>query len=104
MIELTARVPLAVQIGAVAVLFAAASASLWHTGAEVVEREARRATARQVLDRAGEALARVGADDLADAPAFPYTLDPRDWDALDGRLSARGRFPKSGDCSWASIT
>lgn len=78
---------LALQVGAVAILFAAALASLWRTASEALERERRRETARQVLDQAGAELARATAPDLAEVPDFPYTLDPEEWAALDQRLS-----------------
>ena len=38
------EVPLAIQIGAVVVLFAAALGTLWYTSSAVVEREERRHT------------------------------------------------------------
>jgi two-component system sensor histidine kinase HydH len=82
------RVPLGVQVGVVAVLFAAALATLWATGAEVVEREGRRETAKQVLDQAGDALARQGSGALADVPEWPNTLNPEEWHALDRQLAA----------------
>jgi two-component system, NtrC family, sensor histidine kinase HydH len=83
-----ASVLLACQVGVVVALFAAALASLWLTGAEVLQREGRREKARLDLDRAGEALGRRAADDLAEVPEFPFTLSPDEWDALDAGLAA----------------
>src|SRR3954469_24483532 len=80
------RVPLKVQVGAVAALFVAALASLWTSGASVMAREGRRATAGDVLARAGNALAGRGGDILATAPRWPYELAPDEWADLDRRL------------------
>ncbi|HEV3162762.1 MAG TPA: ATP-binding protein [Isosphaeraceae bacterium] len=88
MAKLRLRVPLAVQVGAVVALFVAALITLWQTGAAVVEREGRRATARNVLDRAGGMLAKQATDELTQVPEFPFTLNPDEWDALDRRLGA----------------
>jgi two-component system, NtrC family, sensor histidine kinase HydH len=83
------RVPLKVQVGAVVVLFVAAVVSLWTTSAAVVAREGRRVSSRDLLDRAGEALAgrAVARALLAGAPRFPYRMDRGEWDELDRRLA-----------------
>jgi len=80
------RVPLAVQVGAVGALFAASLVALWMTGAAVLEREARRASARGDLARAGDELAARGAGALATIAPFPL-MDEEGWDALDLRLA-----------------
>jgi two-component system sensor histidine kinase HydH len=80
------RVPLKVQVGAVAVLFVAALATLWSTSAAVVARERRRVSAGVVLTRAGIALAEQGKGLLATAPREFYELDRGEWDDLDRRL------------------
>ena len=80
--------PVGVQVGAVAVLFVAALVALWTTGASVVAREHRRAVARSLLDRAGEALAAKGRDTIAGARGFPYYTEDRDRAELDRRLAA----------------
>ena len=81
------RVPLSVQVGAVIALFAASLAALWATGAAVLEREARRASAHRDLARAGDDLAARGAEALASIAPFPL-MDQEGWDALDLRLAA----------------
>src|ERR1700726_1608051 len=82
------RVPLRVQVGLVVALFVAALASLWTTWAPVVGREGRRTNARDLLDRAGAAMAGGGAEVLAGAPRWPYAIGPADWDELDYRLKS----------------
>ena len=72
----------------VSVLFVAALAALWTTGASVVAREGRRETARTLLDRAGEQLADRGRTILARAPRWPDYTGPREWDRLDHQLAA----------------
>ena len=68
-------------------LFAASLAALWATGAAVLEREARRASAHRDLARAGDDLAARGAEALASIAPFPL-MDQEGWDALDLRLAA----------------
>jgi two-component system, NtrC family, sensor histidine kinase HydH len=80
------QVPLRLQIGAVVALFVAALASLWTTGALVMAREGRRASAGDILALAGTALADQGEAVLSSAPRWPYELEPEEWDALDRRL------------------
>src|SRR5215475_3427060 len=82
------RVPLKVQVGAVVALLVAALASLWSTSASVIGREHRRASAKGLLDRAGDALADRGREVLAGAPRWPDYLDPADWEKLDRALTA----------------
>ena len=84
------RVPLAVQVGAVAALFAGSLVALWVTGAAVLEREARRASARGDLARAGDDLAGRGVEALATIAPYPL-MDEEGWDALDARLSGEAR-------------
>jgi two-component system sensor histidine kinase HydH len=81
------RVPLKVQIGALVALFVASLASLWTTGASVMARETRRATAGALLERAGNALAERGKGLLASAPRWPYDQGQVEWDELDHRLA-----------------
>jgi len=82
------RVPLGAQVGAVAALFIAALAALWVTGASVLAREHRRATARGLLDRAGGALTARGKGEIAAARGFPFYIEDRDRAGLDRRLAA----------------
>ena len=82
------QVPLGAQVGAVAVLFIAALAALWATGASVVAREHRRATSRSLLDRAGSAITARGKAEIAAARGFPYYTEDRDRSELDHRLAA----------------
>jgi signal transduction histidine kinase len=79
--------PLAVQIGAVVVLFAAAVSTLWYTSSKVVEREDRRALANDRLKEASDQLAARGKDALAAVQQFPDFMEPADWRALEARLS-----------------
>ncbi len=92
------EVPLAIQIGAVVVLFAAALGTLWYTSSAVVEREERRARANDRLKEASDQLEARGNDALAAVRQFPALMEARDWSALDRRLSEeaaliRGRHP-----------
>jgi signal transduction histidine kinase len=80
------QVSLKVQIGAVLALFVAALASLWTTGASVMAREGRRASAGDVLARAGVALARRGEGVLTTVPKWPDVLSHEERVALDRRL------------------
>lgn len=90
--------PLAVQIGAVVILFAAALGTLWYTSTAVVEREQRRARANERLKAASDLLDAQGRDALSGIRRFPDFMGAEDWTALDRRLSAeaeriQGRFP-----------
>jgi two-component system, NtrC family, sensor histidine kinase HydH len=92
------EVPLAIQIGAVVVLFAAALGTLWYTSSAVVEREERRARANDRLKEASDQLEARGKDALAAVRQFPALMEVGDWSALDRRLSEeagriRGRHP-----------
>jgi two-component system sensor histidine kinase HydH len=92
------EVPLAIQIGAVIVLFAAALGTLWYTSSAVVEREERRARANDRLKEASDQLEAQGKDALAAVRQFPDFMEVGDWSALDRRLSEeagriRGRHP-----------
>ncbi len=92
------EVPLAIQIGAVVVLFAAALGTLWYTSSAVVEREERRARANDRLKEASDQLEAQGKDALAAVRQFPDFMEVGDWRALDRRLSEeagriRGRHP-----------
>ncbi len=92
------EVPLAIQIGAVVVLFAAALGTLWYTSSAVVEREERRARANDRLKEASDQLEAAGKDALAAVRQFPDFMEADDWRALDRRLSEeagriRGRHP-----------
>jgi signal transduction histidine kinase len=81
------RVPIGFQVGVVAALFVAAIGALLMTGASIAEREGRRASARGLLDQAGQALQAQGTPILAGAPQWPNALDLKDWDALDRALT-----------------
>jgi signal transduction histidine kinase len=85
------RIPLAVQVGAVVALLAASLATLWRTGASVVERERRREGVLAEVVRADDALAGGGAPVLAVVPVWPDTLDPDEWAQVDRLLAERAR-------------
>jgi signal transduction histidine kinase len=85
------RIPLALQVGSVVVVFAAALGALWRAGASAVERERRRAEISTRLKEADDALARSGAIGLAIVPEWPETLDPEQWEALDAWLADEAR-------------
>jgi signal transduction histidine kinase len=92
------QLPLAVQIGAVVVLFAAALSTLWYTSSKVVEREDRRARANDRLREASDQLEARGKDALASLRQFPDLMEPSDWLTLDAKLSDEvrricGQFP-----------
>lgn len=70
------------------ILFVAASASLWLTGARVVERERRRRAAEENLIRAGKALERWGREALRKRPRFPYYWDTAVKEPLRRELAA----------------
>jgi hypothetical protein len=83
------RIPLGVQVGVVAALFAASLAALWTTGASVVAREHRRSEAKGLLDRAGDDLAALGREIIARAGEFPDFPDEQSRAEVDRELSAR---------------
>jgi signal transduction histidine kinase len=90
--------PLAIQIGAVVILFAAALGTLWYTSSSVVEREQRRARANDRLKETSDQLEARGKDALAGIRQFPDFMERGDWASLDRRLSEeagriRGRHP-----------
>jgi two-component system sensor histidine kinase HydH len=78
-----------IQVVLVVGLFAAAVALIWRAGASAVARDQRRARALKDLAETEEALARVGAFGLMLVPAWPESLAPGEWEALDGWLSER---------------
>jgi signal transduction histidine kinase len=80
------RVPLNIQIGVVVALFVGSLASLWSTGASVMARERRRASAGELLAGACDSLASRGRQVLANAPRWPYEWSPDEWDDLDRRM------------------
>jgi signal transduction histidine kinase len=82
------RVPLGVQVGAVAALFVAALVVLWTTGAQVVARERRRSDAKGLLRRAGEALSARGGEIVARTEGFPYFPEDRAQHEIDRQLSS----------------
>ena len=86
------RVPLGVQVGMVAALFAASLVVLWTTGASVVARERRRSEAKYLLDRAGNELAARGREIIARAGDFPTF--PRSSPATSSIASSRPRPPR----------
>jgi signal transduction histidine kinase len=81
------RIPLGIQVGAVATLFTAALIALWWAGASVFRREDRRRVAVREVERAAAQLAERGAPGLALVPTWPETLRPAAWEALDEWLS-----------------
>ena len=90
--------PLAIQIGAVVVLFAAALGTLWYTSSKVVEREQRRARANDRLKEASDQLEARGKDALAAVRQFPDFMEPRTGRrSIAGsprrRSRIRGRYP-----------
>jgi signal transduction histidine kinase len=94
------RIPLAIQVGAVVAVFAAALILLWSTWASVIERERQRSAAKDSLDAAGKALAARGSSVLATSTlpnSFDY-LDAKDRALLARRLAdeavtALAKFP-----------
>ena len=82
------RVPLGIQVGAVAALFVAALVALWTTGASVVARERRRSEAKGLLDRAGDELTARGREIIARAGDFPDYPEEPSREVLDRELSA----------------
>lgn len=82
------RIPLGVQIGAVAALFLAALATLAYTGLAVLGRERRRAGAERTLRLADAALEARGREALAGIPPWPGMTEA-EWEALDRDLAAR---------------
>ena len=94
----TFQLSLALQVGAVVVLFAAALGTLWYAGSSVVGREERRAWANDRLRRAGDLLETSGRAILDQVRPYPEYMGPEEWAAIDARLAeaarrARLRFP-----------
>jgi len=85
------RIPLALQVGLVAAMFLAALVVLWITGALVVARERRRSEAKEVLEIAGDELARRGRESIARAGEFPEFPDASSRLALDKALTDQAR-------------
>ena len=65
------RVPISVQVGAVAALFIAALVVLWSTGASFLRASERRADARAMLERAGVPAHRGWAQIIAGRRGIP---------------------------------
>ncbi len=90
MTRLRSRIPIGVQVGAVAALFVAALVDLWITGAAVVARERKRSEARALLDLADDQLADRGHPAIARARDFvrdfPYYTDRAELQKLDHDL------------------
>ncbi|MBV8266063.1 MAG: hypothetical protein JO252_06935 [Planctomycetaceae bacterium] len=82
------RVPLGVQVGAVALLFAAALVTLWVNGVSAFRREHRRATSARMMTEASAQMTKQGVGALEAVPLWPNLLDAPEWDKLDRRLSA----------------
>ena len=82
------RVPLGMQVGAVALLFAAALMTLWVTGVSAFRREHRRATSARMMTEASAQMSKQGVGALEAVPLWPNLLDASEWDKLDRRLSA----------------
>ena len=80
------RVPIGVQVGAVAALFVAALVVLWATGAMVVARERRRSDARELLEEAGKELDERGRRIIAGVVPFPDFPDEQARVELDHNL------------------
>ena len=70
------RIPLRWQVGVVVAFFVAALTSLWITSTSVIDRERRRASAKGVLDRAGESLAKRGTSVLVEGSALARLSRP----------------------------
>jgi two-component system, NtrC family, sensor histidine kinase HydH len=85
-ILLPLRVPIGVQVGAVAALFVAALVVLWATGAMVVARERRRSDAKDLLEEAGKELDERGRRIIARVVPFPDYPDERARVDLDHNL------------------
>ncbi len=83
----TPRVPIAVQVGVVAVLFAASLIALAITIVSVLRREGRRSSVEQVLILAGEDLATRGAETLVSDPPSPF-MSIAELEDLHRRLAA----------------
>ena len=80
------RTPLAAQVGAVALLFASSLVALWLTGASVLDRERRRASAQRELTDVGEGLAARGSAILGSISPWMANADDR-WPGLDRSLT-----------------
>lgn len=93
---LRTRIPIGVQVGAVAALFLTALVVLLLTVTSVVARERRRAEAKVSLDRADDRLAEQGRAVIARAQAFPSYPEESDRLRLDQELKDRARMALSG--------
>ncbi len=91
--------PLAIEVGAVVLLFAAALGTLWYTSTAVVEREQRRALAHGRLKESNDLLEQRGKDALAAVRQFPDYVEPVDWSALETRLTAETARVRALDSS-----
>jgi two-component system sensor histidine kinase HydH len=89
--SLASRIPLATRIGAVLLLFAAASGTLWYTASNVFVREGRRAEAHRILAQACEELVEHGEKILAGNPRWPTLLEPPKEEADAVRLAREAR-------------
>jgi two-component system, NtrC family, sensor histidine kinase HydH len=83
------KVPISVQIGVVAALFIAALVILWTTGASVVARERRRSEAKGMLEQAGDQLAVLGRESIAQGGGLLDYPDEQSRIRLDRELSAK---------------
>ncbi|MGZ5952262.1 MAG: two-component system sensor histidine kinase NtrB, partial [Isosphaeraceae bacterium] len=83
------RVPLGVQVGAVAALFVAALVALWAAAASVVAREQRRSEAKNLLNLAGTNLADRGIQIIARGGEFPDFPEEASRSRLDRELSTQ---------------
>ncbi len=85
------RFPLAVQVGVVVSLFAAALGTLWLTSSSVLGREERRASANDRLKRASDMLDSLGRDALAGVRPYPEYMEPDEWASIDRRIAEAAR-------------
>ena len=83
------KLPISVQIGVVAALFIAALVILWTTGASVVARERRRSEAKGMLEQAGDQLAVLGRERIAQGGGLLDYPDEQSRIRLDQELSAQ---------------
>ena len=78
---------LALQVAAIAGLFAGSVLAIWRAGAVFVARDRVRAETLRKLAKVDDALAVAGAPGLTQIPDWPGTLEPEEWAALDGWLA-----------------
>lgn len=81
------RWPLGIQVGAVAIVLAVATGTLWWAGGSVADRAGRREAAARDVEQASVELAERAAPGLALLPTWPDTLSPETWLALDAWLA-----------------